>query len=800
MSGGEASGQQDRGGALDVASEALATLSLWLVALVLGGLSAAILIDPPEGSADLAHSAAAVTGSFALLCVVAGLWRASPRPGPAMLEGISSWLPSAASGGALVGLSALRIGSGTAGPWPAEAVTASLLVFAVAARIGVRAAVLVAVPLILASLSESFSARTQDALLRTPLAGLLSAAQVAMAAVISGYIVAGFARGSRSAAGMLALADHERVREEASLAARAADAEVVRTLHDTALNTLEAVARHGDRLPETDVRDRCAQDCEQLDRWRRGLGDVDLTALSTRLVDHARSLGLTVDIATVGDASGAEVPPAVVAAMGAAAREALTNVSKHARTDSALVVIESGSGTCRVQISDRGVGIGPLDSVGTGFGVSHSMVARLAEVGGKVTISGAVGEGTVVSLQWQREPGAAEIDLIDLNSLAARVVAWAGLAGSVLALTVIALGWSSFARPWLAVLGVAVPLVVLVDLRRRWTVAGPLTRSDAVVTGGAYVGATFAGLLADPYCASVLGERVGMLSALFMVAVVLLLVPGLPVAAGLISTVAITHVAAAQLWQASFTVCGSGTRSTGLVIASLLVAVSIFAGVSRSLSRTQARSRRQAIDAEVRRRGAERLRGDQQRWARHALSSADSILRELATGATRPRAAEVREACARESAFLRALLVVGEADARVRATLRGWLTALHGAGLRVVLRGSVRTLHLPEPVVAEVGRIVAHLASAGPPGVVSMNAWSDAEWSGLALQVSASGTAAGHLLAGVEPASGWVDHDGDRLTVVWEWDPSGALVGGETALVASPGHNASSELSVGGAP
>ncbi len=798
MSAGDATAGPGLGRAHDLAAEALALLSVWVVGLVLGGLSAAILMDPPEGSVDLSRSAAAVTGSCAALCVVAGLWRASATRLPSVVVELVSWVPCAASAGALVGLSTLRLGSGYAGPWPAETVSASLLVFAVAARAGVRAAILVAVPLILGSLTESFSIRAQDALIRTPLAGVLSATQVALAAVVSSYIVAGFARGSRSAVRMAALADRNRALEEATRAARAADAEVVRTLHDTALNTLEAVARHGDRLSEEDVRLRCEQDHEQLVRWRRGMADTDLEGLPARLAEHGRSRGLTVDLGPVGSAPAGHVPPAVVAALGAAAREALTNVSTHAGTDSARVMVDSGSGTCRIEIEDRGVGIDHVDRVGGGFGLSHSMVARVQEVGGTVAIHSPPGEGTTVRLEWHSQPGAADIDLVDLNSMVARVATWAGLAGSVIALAVIALGWSSFARPWLAVVGVLVPVVVLVDLRRRWSATGSLTVADAVVTASAYVVATFAGLLADRYCASVLGERIGMLSALVMVVVVLLLTPQALVAVGMVGAVVVTHLAVAQLWQAAFVVCGSGTRSTGLVITALLVAVGVFARVSRSLSRAQARSRRQAIDAEVRRQGAERLRGDQQRWARHALSSAEHILRELAQGAADPRSRAVREECAREAAFLRALLGVGEAPDPVRVMLRAWLTSLHDAGFLVVLRGSVRDLALPDRVVADVERIVAHLAAGAGRGEVSMNAWSDAEWLGLALQMPAATSAPGHPLAGAEPAVGWVDRAGERLTVVWEWDPSGAIVGAEGPLVVAQGHNAATESIVGG--
>lgn len=72
--------------------------------------------------------------------------------------------------------------------------------------------------------------------------------------------------------------------------------------------------------------------------------------------------------------------------------EALTNIMKHARADSAEVRVSPRSGTLRVEVRDDG--IGGADPHGHGL---VGMSDRVATLGGKLAIESPSGGGTLVS-------------------------------------------------------------------------------------------------------------------------------------------------------------------------------------------------------------------------------------------------------------------------------------------------------------------------------------------------------------------------------------------------------------------
>ena len=92
-------------------------------------------------------------------------------------------------------------------------------------------------------------------------------------------------------------------------------------------------------------------------------------------------------------------------AISAAIREALNNVARHSGTTEAWVTITSGPveqpGSVSVLVTDRGRG---FDVAGTrrGIGLSQSITARLAEVGGIASVDSEPGQGTTVELRWPR--------------------------------------------------------------------------------------------------------------------------------------------------------------------------------------------------------------------------------------------------------------------------------------------------------------------------------------------------------------------------------------------------------------
>ncbi|WP_072477281.1 ATP-binding protein [Amycolatopsis australiensis] len=105
--------------------------------------------------------------------------------------------------------------------------------------------------------------------------------------------------------------------------------------------------------------------------------------------------GLRVDLVTL--AKPAEVPESVVHALHDAAREALRNTLKHAKTTRAVVCLEEREGLVTVSVRDHGTGF-DVAARPPGFGIENSIHARMAEVGGTARIHSAPGQGTRVVL------------------------------------------------------------------------------------------------------------------------------------------------------------------------------------------------------------------------------------------------------------------------------------------------------------------------------------------------------------------------------------------------------------------
>jgi signal transduction histidine kinase len=96
--------------------------------------------------------------------------------------------------------------------------------------------------------------------------------------------------------------------------------------------------------------------------------------------------------------------PAVVAvALGRGAREALTNVVRHAGVDTAEVAVRRDGNLVSVRIRDQGKGFDPAQNAGHGHGVTGSLVERMVRMGGRAVVTSAPGKGTEIVLEWSDE-------------------------------------------------------------------------------------------------------------------------------------------------------------------------------------------------------------------------------------------------------------------------------------------------------------------------------------------------------------------------------------------------------------
>jgi signal transduction histidine kinase len=192
------------------------------------------------------------------------------------------------------------------------------------------------------------------------------------------------------------LAEREAVAERARYDERSRQ---YRLLHDSVLCTLNSIASGAEYGPR--LRERCAADAELI----RGMISADprvsgVLAAELALVVHAQfALGLRVH-QHFGDLPD-HLPPAVVAALAGACREALNNVLKHAGTGEAWVTATAGpDGTLTVTVVDRGPGL-PRPFT-PGLGLRRSVAARMAEAGGSSSLDSEPGQGTRVELTWPR--------------------------------------------------------------------------------------------------------------------------------------------------------------------------------------------------------------------------------------------------------------------------------------------------------------------------------------------------------------------------------------------------------------
>jgi signal transduction histidine kinase len=182
-------------------------------------------------------------------------------------------------------------------------------------------------------------------------------------------------------------------------------AEIAAHLHDSVLQTLALIQRQAGDSREVQ---RLARSQErQLRTWLYGpagyasAGDAPTPASASLAGSLAEVAG------EIEDAYAIAVTPVIVgdapmdqhlAALVAAAREAMVNAAKHAQVEEVSVYAEVEDGTVSVFVRDRGVGF-DQQAVGTDRrGLTQSIRGRMARHGGTATIRSQPGQGTEVEL------------------------------------------------------------------------------------------------------------------------------------------------------------------------------------------------------------------------------------------------------------------------------------------------------------------------------------------------------------------------------------------------------------------
>jgi signal transduction histidine kinase len=176
-------------------------------------------------------------------------------------------------------------------------------------------------------------------------------------------------------------------------------ADIAAHLHDSVLQTLALIQRNA-RSPREVTRLARGQERELrtlLYGAPAASGQLS-TALRTAAAEVEDAYALAVDVVVVGDATLDEA----LAALCAAAREALVNAAKHSGAAAATVYAEVEPGAVTVFVRDRGSGFDPDRIAEDRQGVRGSIIARVERHGGRVRIRSGPGSGTEVEMRVPR--------------------------------------------------------------------------------------------------------------------------------------------------------------------------------------------------------------------------------------------------------------------------------------------------------------------------------------------------------------------------------------------------------------
>jgi signal transduction histidine kinase len=238
-----------------------------------------------------------------------------------------------------------------------------------------------------------------------PKGGWVHAAVMVVQLFSSAAVMAVVRRASAQADTALEAAQQSRRAAQIAHARRADEVAQLRLLHDTALTTLTFVGTGTIERSGTLV-DRASADLTAIERLaaQDAAAPHRLVRLDELLTRAARHTGaLRVDLTTVP----CLVPTLVADAFAGGASEALLNTARHAGVPTASLQLATAPGRVRVEVADAGRGFDPASAVAHRYGVRHSILGRMAAVGGYARVESAPGAGTRWILEWSTPDGAA---------------------------------------------------------------------------------------------------------------------------------------------------------------------------------------------------------------------------------------------------------------------------------------------------------------------------------------------------------------------------------------------------------
>ena len=493
---------------------------------------------------------------------------------------------------------------------------------------------------------------------------------------------------------------------EVTRRASAAIAEEARVLHDTAINTLGAIANGTAGLADAErVRDQCARDIRLLEVLRGSeavpetLGLTDLFALP----------GLPIERRGIDDAGllvlEAEIGSGRCGAIVGCVREALTNAAKHSHA--AHVVVETrlqsttdGGASLIVEVLDDGVGFSRLglerDASASDTrvrGIAGSIEARALEAGFSAAIDSQPGRGTRVRLTVPivADGSAAAgltaavhaddtgIDIAPVAELTRRAASYWALGASGVSVVLTVGGGTNVGA--LLIPMIALMLTCWWVMRQRGLRGGRVARAALLVASGMVfvlaAGATGFGTV-DPVhwqalaatapvvlCLATGPSRrtmivAGAAAAILVVVVALVMLPVDPVASKITAVAGIVWLGFSIVWSA---------------FQSLVVARGEQAAIAR----------RRVFAARLQRELEIAAQSSYRRWLAAGLDEAVVLLKQLAAGRD-PHEEATRRLCTDEERYLRQLLQISPDLVHLGSGLMASLSRARRRGVDVEFR------------------------------------------------------------------------------------------------------------------
>jgi len=438
-------------------------------------------------------------------------------------------------------------------------------------------------------------------------------------------------------------------------------AEEARVLHDTAINTLGAVANAGAGITDlARVRQQCARDVASLTALRAEQPTVETTSV----LDLFGQPGLPTRRGGLTDEEleqlGARLAGSTVTALVGCVREAVTNATKHSGADYVSITAAVDNSDFVVTVSDDGVGFDLVAAHGRQRGLANSIAARASDAGIGTRISSAAGLGTHITLTApldaaaRDEPLTLSADVAGfLRSARLRAAEMYGLGVTLIGVLLTAIGGANAYGALFLMLVVMSAAWLAFRSRHLRTHRAGLTTGLVTAALAAF---TLSAAATDFGSSGVVHwQALAPTGALIMT---FALVPTLRVIITALGSVAAVIAALALAVASSDVTAAQNIAVAGCVTLGFAALWARFQFLVERIGARSLRSRQETFTANLASEVAEAAQAHYLRWMAAGLDDAISLLRELADGSRHPADEETRALCADEERYLRQLVQI----------------------------------------------------------------------------------------------------------------------------------------------